>query len=155
VHEKMIATLGELSEHDVDISVGAARDALWAALADLFDKYREEQGLTYADVARRIHRSRSQVQRWLAAPSNMTLVSAGLIAEGLNADLQIQACPRVDMPHKNYVHPCEEAKAYVHVGKSWNLIHHPIEGNESIFNAPSGSETPNSASVAFTWRENA
>jgi len=106
-----VASLPPVDEKDLDIASAWARDALWAAVADLFHRYQEEEGLSYADVARRIGRTRSQVHRWLTAPMNMTLCSAGLLAEGLDADLRIELAPRTLVAHSNQVCPADVAHA--------------------------------------------
>lgn len=104
-------SLEPLSADEIDDAMFRIRDRLWAELADLYLKLSEESGLTYADLGRRIGRSRSQVQRWLDAPINMTLSSAGLLAEGLNADPEFKLLARCEHGRENRAHPCEEAKA--------------------------------------------
>lgn len=109
-----VCDLPPLSESDVEVSQFHVRDNLWAAIVELFDQYREESSCSYATLGRRINRSRKQVQRWLSAPRNITIASAGLLAEGLDAELYVQVVPR---KHRewwtNEVHPCDEARAFV------------------------------------------
>lgn len=105
-----LAELPILDEDAVDDARARSADRHWAELGRLFDRYAKEQGLTYAALAKRIGRSRSQVQRWLSAPHNMTFSSAGLLAEGLNADVVVQITPRLPQDWKcNYAHPCVRA----------------------------------------------
>lgn len=110
-----LANLPPLTREEQDDACFRVRDRLWAEIGSLYDQYEEEQDLSYADVGRRISRSRSQVQRWLAAPMNMTLSSAGLLAEGLDADLLVLLQPRAagEPMRANRIHPCEAAKARV------------------------------------------
>lgn len=109
-----IADLPPLTEEQADDALFRIKDRLWAILGDYFDKHAETEQLSYADLARRIGRPRSQVQRWLASSHNMTVGSAGLLAEGLNADLDLLLKSR-DHGHVygNYAHPCEDANAYM------------------------------------------
>lgn len=105
-----ISDLPVLTEDEKDDAAFRIRDRLWAEIADLYDKYREENGLSFAVLGRRIGRSRSQVQRWLSAPMNMTLASAGLLVEGLNAEPDLCIRPRSESL-SNRAHPCDEAAA--------------------------------------------
>ena len=99
-----------LDEDAVDDARFRSADRHWIELGRLFDRYAQEQGLSYATLARRIRRTRSQVQRWLNAPHNMTFASAGLLAEGLDADFRVQIVPRGPKATAvNYAHPCERA----------------------------------------------
>ena len=109
--ETKIAELPPLDEDQLDLACVRGPDRSWATLVKLFDRYHREQGLTYEALGKRIKRSRSHVQRWLAAPFNMSLKSLGLLAEGLDADLVIEVRPRVpEIRGTNYAHPSERAK---------------------------------------------
>lgn len=109
-----IADLPPLTEEQVDDALFRIKDRLWALLGDYFDKHAETEQLSYADLARRIGRPRSQVQRWLASSHNMTVGSAGLLAEGLNADLEMLLRSKsYGRARGNYAHPCEDASAFM------------------------------------------
>lgn len=108
---KKIAELPKLDEDALDDAAFRAKDRGWASLARVFDDYRRTQGLSYAQVGRRIGRSRAQVQNWLGSPFNLTLKSLGLLSEALDADLIIDVRPRSTMRHSNYCHPIEEAQS--------------------------------------------
>jgi hypothetical protein len=106
-----LKALPKLTEDEIDDAMFRIRDRIWAELADLYLRYNEESGLSYADVGRRIRRSRSQVQRWLGAPINMTLSSAGLLAEALAAEPDFKLRLKAGSHGANRAHPCEEARA--------------------------------------------
>lgn len=111
---KLTPNLAQLPALDDDAREDAmfrAADRHWIALGLLFDRYAKEQDLTYAALGKRIKRSRSQVQRWLQSPANMTLASAGLLAEGLDAYLEVSVIPRgpIETNVRNYAHPCVRA----------------------------------------------
>lgn len=108
-----IAELPKLTIEEAGDASFRLRDRLWASVGDLFDAKAEEEGLTFAAVGRRIGRSRSQVQRWLASPTNMTSASAGLLAEGLDAEFVIHLEPRSERGPSNYIHPCEDARVFL------------------------------------------
>jgi transcriptional regulator with XRE-family HTH domain len=112
--ELRIADLPPLTEEEREVAAFRVRDRIWAAIGDLFDRYREEEGLSFADLGRRIDRPRSQIQRWLRAPVNMTFASAGLLAEGLDADVVVRV-ERRSMPAVgvNSGHPSDDAAAFV------------------------------------------
>lgn len=122
-----LAKMHPLTHEEAEDAAFRVRDRLWAEIADLFDKLQEEHGLTYADLGRRIGRSRSQVQRWLDAPINMTMSSAGLLIEGLNADIEVRICERLERL-TNRAHPCDEAAAhlvyrtYLHTDRDSDLV---------------------------------
>lgn len=122
------------------------RDRLWATVGDLFDAKVEDEGLTIAAVGRRIGRSRSQVQRWLASPTNMTSASAGLLAEGLDADFVIHLEPRTNVHSCNYIHPCEDARVFLttFVGATHEA--------EQISAAPATSAPRSVSRISSGWR---
>lgn len=92
----------------------AAKDAAWVAVAELFDEKAERGEITYKALADRICRSKSQVHKWLNSSSNVTLKSLGLLAAGLNADVEIKLTPHVETSWKaNRCHPAEAAAATV------------------------------------------
>lgn len=97
-----------LTEDQRDIAAARARDRLWRAVRLYFDDQHADHGLSFAELGRRIGRTRSQVQRWLSSPASMTPASAGLICEGLDAELKISVQPRAKVRDgSNHVHPGE------------------------------------------------
>ena len=117
-----LANLPALDEDEQEDACFRARDRAWAALAGLFQHYRETEGFNYRQLGDRIGRRRAQVQRWLSSPFNMNLQSIGLLAEGMNADLRIEVVPRVTVVGTNQCHPSEEAKAWQEtVAQRWTL----------------------------------
>ncbi|MBL0967966.1 MAG: helix-turn-helix transcriptional regulator [Brevundimonas sp.] len=145
-----IAELPVLTNDEMDDALFRVRDRLWASLGDLFDRQKEEQGLTYAELARRINRTRSQVQRWLGMSHNMTVASAGLLAEGMDADLEIVVTPRKfsAVIVGNYAHPCEDARMFVMA-----TARAPIQANAvpALMTAASTKTSAKPADVASEW----
>jgi transcriptional regulator with XRE-family HTH domain len=104
-----------LTLDELDDAGFRARDLAWSVVLDEFTKQHEEIGLTYKALGDRIGRSKSQVQRWLASPFNMSIRSLGLLAEGLDVELLIELKDRsAPQSRANYLHPAEEAKASFH-----------------------------------------
>lgn len=107
-----IAELPPLDEEERLDAAFRGKDLGWSAIARLFDHYRRTENLTYSALGERIHRPRSQVQRWIASPFGMNLSTLGILAEGLNADLRIEVVPRTKSVFgANYCHPREAAKS--------------------------------------------
>lgn len=107
-----VADLPVLDDDERDDACFRGRDRAWSALVGLYDHYHRSQGLSYEKLAKRISRTRSQVQRWLSSPFNMNLKSFGLLAEGLDADLVIEVVPRLpERQGSNQCHPRDEAYA--------------------------------------------
>ena len=147
-----IADLPALSEEEQKLAAFRARDVLWALIGDLFDRYREEELLTFAALGRRVGRSRSQVQRWLSSPNNLTLQSAGLLAEGLDADFCMTIQPRVEEKFgNNYSHPCETAAATL-VKTTVNAIPSPVNLG-SLTTAATSAPSDSIAKTGYTWQQ--
>lgn len=110
-----------LCDEMLDDAAFAARDEAWAAMVELFDDLAERDEISYKTLAERINRSRSQVHRWLNSSSNVTLKSLGLIATGMNADVQIKLCP-VTQPEygQNECHPADSAAASIEFD-NWSI----------------------------------
>ncbi|WP_257554167.1 hypothetical protein [Sphingobium sp. CFD-2] len=110
----LFACLPALEEDELDDAEFRAKDRAWAALVHVYEDRKECDGLNYQILGDRIGRSRKQVQRWLSSSMNMTLRSIGLLAEGMDADLDIQVRKRLACdPRANYVHPSEAARSWV------------------------------------------
>lgn len=103
-----VGDMPKLNPDDVADAGFRARDRAWAALADLFEHLREEENLTYEELGKRIGKKKSQVHRWLSSPSNVTLQSFGLLAEGMDSDLNIELIRRLGS-RANTFHQCESA----------------------------------------------
>lgn len=132
-----IAGLPPLTDEERDDAAFRGKDRAWSAVAELFDHYRRTECLTYSALGQRISKSRSQVQRWISSPFGMNISSLGLLAEGLNADLDIRLTPRVPVCWStNHHHPREAAK-------SMRLSRFHLNGTCGV------SQPANSANVAF------
>jgi hypothetical protein len=73
----------------------------------LLNKFLEQQerGLTKAKLARRIGRTPDVVNRWLSAPSNLTLDTASDLLLGINAEeLEMSASSLLNRVQVNYNH---------------------------------------------------
>jgi transcriptional regulator with XRE-family HTH domain len=62
------------------------RHRLHAAILDAFSYRAQEKGFKQADLARRIHKTRAQIGRWLSTQSNLTLDSISDLMVGLGMD---------------------------------------------------------------------
>lgn len=105
-HLLPFSSLPDLTEDEIDDAEFRGRDAAWAALVRALEIRREKGDVSYEALGERIGRSRSQVQRWLAEPANMTIMSLSLLAEALDSDLIISVEPRMPVAVcVNYCHP--------------------------------------------------
>lgn len=76
----------------------------------LLGRFLEQQkhGLTKAKLARRIGKTPDIVNRWLAAPSNLTLETASDLLLGIKAEeLEMGATSLLDRQPTNYMHLAE------------------------------------------------
>lgn len=64
------------------------RRAVWSEVRRAFDVRREEQGLTQAELARRIGLQRERVHYWMSRPERMTLAAAARLLAGMDARLE-------------------------------------------------------------------
>lgn len=112
--ETICQGLPALTEDEIDDALFRGRDRAWVAVAGLFDHKCESQKLTYQALGDRINRKKSQVHYWLSGAGNMTLKTMGLLAEGMDADLEIKLVPRCveDFSH-NYCHPVVSAESTI------------------------------------------
>ncbi|RYZ90712.1 MAG: hypothetical protein EOP06_07585 [Proteobacteria bacterium] len=95
-----------LTIDEIDDALFRGRDRAWLAAAGMFDQKRVEGNITYQALADRIDRKKSQVHYWLKSASNMTLKTLGLLAEGMDSDLEIRLVPRIaEVGFRNYCHP--------------------------------------------------
>jgi transcriptional regulator with XRE-family HTH domain len=62
------------------------RHRLHAAILAAFTRRAKERGLKQSDLAKRIHRKRAQITRWLSTQSNLTLDSISDLMVGLGMD---------------------------------------------------------------------
>lgn len=120
----LLADLPPLNEEAREDACFRAKDVAWAELAALFARYKDEEGLTYAQLGKRIGRSKQHVQRWLSSPFNLSIQSLGLLAEGMNAELSIHLCDRAkEAVGKNHCHPREDARAHVEADQSFRTYY--------------------------------
>jgi len=103
-----------LNSDELEDAKFRARDRAWSAVVTEFLSREEREGLTYKRLGDRIGKSRSQVQRWLSSAFNMNIGSLGLLAEGLNSELEINLVPRCrEGQRHNFCHPIESAHALI------------------------------------------
>lgn len=73
----------------------------------ILEKFMDEQknGLTKASLARRIGKTSDLINRWLGAPSNLTLDTISDLLLGITAEeLQLTSDSPVKQPPTNYLH---------------------------------------------------
>lgn len=128
--ETRMEKLPQLSEEELEDACFRARDRAWAAVAGQFQDLAESEGLTYETLAKRIGRKRSQVHRWLNSACNMTLGSVGLLAEGMNSDIDISVAPRPQVP-TNRCHPAESAAIQVKIRQLSDVKTRPVRESVS------------------------
>lgn len=144
-----IANLPRLTQEESDDARFRIQDRFWALLGDLFDEKSETEQLTYAEVGRRIGRSRSQVHRWFSSAHNMNLASAGLLAEGLDVDVVIKLEPRATISEPaNHIHPCEDARTFVVASKPRPSANASSSGIAAVATS-SGARSGTIASLCF------
>jgi len=118
----LFSSLPPLDEDELDDAEFRAKDRAWSALVAVFEDRKDCDGLNYQILGDRIGRSRKQVQRWLSSSVNMTLRSIGLLAEGMDADLDIRVQKRTHCDSRvNHVHPSEAANTWNVFNKSWRV----------------------------------
>jgi transcriptional regulator with XRE-family HTH domain len=83
------------------------RGRLFDFIRDRFDS-EEANGLTQAKLARRIGKSPEVINRWLSAPSNLTLDTISDLMIGIRAEeLEIGGRDLLNRPRTNYTHLAE------------------------------------------------
>ena len=91
-----------------DRAAARARTRLMVAgaVVDYLDRLAEEEGLSQAEIARRLGLKRTQVNRWMRAPGNWTLDTvADLLAAAKARILRIEVGRPGDLPPVNRIHP--------------------------------------------------
>ena len=79
---------------------------VFSSLARFFAEEAENQGATKALIARRLEIDPSQVTRWLAQPSNMTLESISDVLLALDAEAEpLEIAPFRNRVTQNFAHP--------------------------------------------------
>lgn len=108
----LFSDLPALTEEERDDARFRGKDLFWSRLVGLYDEIAEtDASLSYQTLGDRVGLSRSQVQRWLDSPQNMTLQSAALLAEGLDADFAFDIVRRHLAASSNECHPADAAAA--------------------------------------------
>lgn len=110
-HYRVLTTLPPLDQEDIEDAEFRAKDRAWSSLVRVFEAHRERDGLTFDQLGKRVDRERTQVHRWFSSPMKMTLRALGLLAEGLDADIEIRVIPRKPEARcPNHLHPSEAAQ---------------------------------------------
>ena len=71
--------------HDVARDLQAA---VWSEVHRAFELRRRTEGLTQAELARRMGLDRERVHYWLSRPERMTLAAAARLMAGMNGQLE-------------------------------------------------------------------
>lgn len=75
-------------EHDV---ARALQRSVWNEVHRAFEIRREEEGLSQAELARRIGLRRERVHYWMSRPERMTLAAAARLLAGMGARLECRS----------------------------------------------------------------
>ncbi len=78
------------------------KNKLYSLVLIEFLRQQQENGLTKADLTRRIKRKPEQVTRWLGTPSNWTLDTVSDLLLGMGNELEISASSLLHRPQRNY-----------------------------------------------------
>ncbi|MBA4755872.1 MAG: hypothetical protein H2050_13680 [Sphingobium sp.] len=136
----LFSALPPLDLDELEDAEFRGKDLGWSSLVAVYEDRKENDGLNYEKLGKRIKRSRAQVQRWLSSPVNLTLRTLGLLAEGMDADLTIHVTKRMTPPASaNYCHPSEAAAATLFarkpmqgtIGKDYNSLNMWTVGSRS------------------------
>ena len=80
-----------------------AVNTIYSYVTGKFQREHDSNGLTKADLARRIQKSPSQINRWLATPSNWTLGTLALLLLGISGEEpHISSIKYVDRTPQNH-----------------------------------------------------
>lgn len=152
---RWIIDLEPLSEDEIEDAEFRGKDRAWSSLVKLFEERRAGEGLTYEQLGARIGKPKTQVHRWISSPFKMTLRACGLLAEGLDADLEINVVPRgLENRCINHLHPSDAAREWVifskevrSVGATWRMAFATGEIIASSGAASSAAPTTSHADV--------
>lgn len=75
------------------------QEEIWREVHRAFAKRRDEEGLTQAELARRIGLQRERVHYWLSRPEHMTLKAAARLLAGMDARLECRIHPLAQGEH--------------------------------------------------------
>ncbi len=64
------------------------QEEIWREVHRAFARRRDEEGLTQAELARRMGLQRERVHYWLSRPEHMTLKAAARLLAGMDARLE-------------------------------------------------------------------
>ena len=100
---KKTASTHERSDKDViDIVAMMAQDQIWVLLHERFHELEEAEGLTQAELARKVGCDRQSVSRWLSGPSNIGIFNAAKLLAGMKSDMKLGYKPWAEMSASNY-----------------------------------------------------
>jgi hypothetical protein len=106
--------LGQLDEDELDDADFRPKDRAWSALVCLFEERKARENLTLEQLGNRIGKSRAEVHRWISSPYKLSFRGFGLLAEGLDADIEINLQPRCTVTRcANVAHPSEMARSWI------------------------------------------
>jgi len=97
--------LENVTERDLHYSRQRQRNRVFTAVVSFFAEKAEEQGISKKDVASALKRDPSQITRWLAQPSNLTLDTISDILLALDAEMDVRIVKFRDRHLANYMHP--------------------------------------------------
>jgi hypothetical protein len=96
----------EVNTRDVYYYRQRFKNRVFSKVAEFFVKEAERTGVTKRDIAIRLNKDPSQITRWLAEPSNLTLETISDLLLAMDAEAEPPRIVRfADRPALNYVHP--------------------------------------------------
>lgn len=79
----------KLPEEDLEDAEFRGKDLAWSQLVKFFNLKKERDGFTQRELAAKVGITEARVSQMLKAPFNMTLQTLGVLAEGMDLDLNI------------------------------------------------------------------
>ena len=90
------------SKREREFAYASVRNAVFDSVRRLLERRRIKDGLTRAEVARRLDRDPAWVSRTLSGPGNWTLQTWSDFVFALDGYVQLDVPPREEVPRGNY-----------------------------------------------------
>ena len=116
------------------------RNKLYSLVLMEFLRQQQENGLTKADLTRRIKRKPEQVTRWLATPSNWKLDTISDLLLGLGAELDADVSLLSGRPQRNYTGP-DWLQTHQSIGGLVRTPASPVVGKDYLSTGSSDTNT--------------
>lgn len=96
---------GPIPERDVFYYRARQKNRIFDELVTYFARRAEQDGITKAEIARKLKRDPAQVTRWLSQPSNLTLDTISDLLLALDAEMDCEVAPFEQRAIANAAHP--------------------------------------------------